>query len=133
MPEIPIIVPLIVVGLAIGSILKSKNPKISKKKLGSASLVAGLLNSIYACLIYSLVPTQIAAGAGGVSQGGPAMPIGLASTSVVSFTAASFLAGFLLVLLVLGVAAAYARVGKREEIEEAAEVASEEGAALAPN
>jgi len=133
MPEIPIIVPLIVVGLVVGSILKSKDPTISKKKLGSASLVAGLLNSVYAYLMYSLVPTQIAAGAAGVPQGGPAMPTGLASTSVVSFTAASFLAAFLLVLLVLGVAAIYARVGKREEIEEAAEVASEEEAALASN
>jgi len=133
MPEIPIIVPLIVVGLVVGSIVKSKNPKISKKKLGSASLAAGLLNSIYAYLIYSLVPTQVAAGAAGVPQGGPAMPIGLASTSVVSFVAASFLAAFLLVPLVLGVAAAYARVRKREEIEEAAGVASEEEAGLTPN
>jgi len=133
MPQIPVIIPLIVVGLVVGSIVRSRSPRISKKKLASASLVAGLLNSIHAYLIYLLMPTQIPTRAQAVLQGQLSSQTGFASTSVVSFTAASFLAGFLLVLLVLGVAAVYARVGKREEIEEATEVASEEEAALAPN
>jgi uncharacterized membrane protein len=130
MPQIPIIIPLIVVGLVVGSIVKSRSPRISKKKLAWASLVAGLLNSIYAYLTYSLVPTQIPTGAQSVLQGRSPSPTGLASTSVVSFVAASFLAAFIMVLLVLGVAIAYARIRKGEESREAAETTSEEEAAL---
>ena len=130
MPQIPIIIPLIVIGLVVGSIVKSRSPRISKKKLASASLVAGLLNSVYAYLIYSLIPTQIPTGAPGVLQGASPSLTGFASTSVLSFVAASFLAAFVMVLLVLGVAAAYARVRKGEEFQEALETTSEEEAAL---
>lgn len=69
MPQIPILVPLIVVGLVLGAILKSKSPKISRKKLASASLVAGLLNSIHAYLLYSLASTRSAASVTGVPTG----------------------------------------------------------------
>jgi hypothetical protein len=132
MPQIPIVVPLIVIGLAVGSTIKSKSPRISKKKLASASLAAGLLNSIHAYLLYLLVPVQIPTRVTGIPTTGPTALQGFASTSEVSFLVASFLAAFLMVLLVLGVAMAYARVGRGQELGEAAEVASEEDAVLRP-
>jgi hypothetical protein len=133
MPQIPIIVPLIVVGLLVGSTIKSKSQRISKKKLASASLAAGLLNSIHAYLLYSLAPPQIPTRVTGIPTTGPTALEGFASTSEASFVVASFLAAFLIVLLVLGVAMAYARVGRGEELREAAEVTSEEEAALTPS
>ena len=132
MPQIPIIVPLIVVGLVVGSILKSKSPKISRKRLTSASLVAGLLNSIHAYLLYLLTPTRTAASATGAPTGGPPLQ-GLASTSVGAFVASSFLAAFFIVLLVLGIALAYVRIRRGEELVEAPELAAEEEPTLTPS
>jgi hypothetical protein len=132
MPQVPIIVPLIVVGLVVGSILKSKSPKISRRRLASASLVAGLLNSIHAYLLYLLTPTRTAASFGGAAAG--ALPLqGLASTSEWAFVAASFLAAFLIVLLVIGIAMAYARARRGEELVEAPELAAEEEPTLTPS
>ena len=128
MPQIPIIVPLIVVGLVVGSIIKSKSPRISKKKLASASLVAGLLNSIHAYLLYSLAPAQTAAR----FTGAPTTAL-LAPTSEGAFVAASFLAAFLIVLLVLGIALAYVRIRRGEELVEAPELAAEEEPTLTPS
>lgn len=125
MPQIPIIVPLIVVGLVVGSILKSKSPMISKKKFASASVVAGLLNSIYAYLLYLLTPTQTATGFTRTAS--------LAPTSEGAFVLASFLAAFLIVLLVLGIAMAYVRIRRGEELEEFPEQASEEEPTLTPS
>jgi len=130
MPQIPIIVPLIVVGLVVGSAIKSKSPRISKKKLASASVAAGLLNSVHAYLLYLFAPVQIPTRVTGIPATGTTALEGFASTSEASFVVASFLAAFLIVLLVLGVAMAYARVGRGEELREAAELTSEEEAAL---
>jgi hypothetical protein len=132
MPQIPIIVPLIVVGLVVGSMLKSKSPKISRKRLASASLVAGLLNSIHAYLLYLLTPTRTAASATGAPTGGPPLQ-GLASTSVGAFVASSFLAAFFIVLLVIGIAMAYVRIRRGEELVEAPELAAEEEPTLTPS
>jgi hypothetical protein len=132
MPEIPIIVPLIVVGLVVGSILKSKSPRISRKRLASASLVAGLLNSIHAYLLYLLTPTRTAAIATGAPTGAPPMA-GLASASEGAFVAASFLSAFLMVLLVFGIAMVYVRIRRGEEIVEAPELAAEEEPTLTPS
>jgi hypothetical protein len=128
MPQIPIIVPLIVVGLVVGSIVKSKSPRISKRKLASASLVAGLLNSIHAYLLYSLAPAQTATRVTGAPT-----TASLAPTSEGAFVAASFLAAFLIVLLVLGIALAYVRIRRGEELEEVPEQASEEEPTLTPS
>jgi len=132
MPQIPIILPMIVLGLVVGSIVKSKSSKISKKKLSSASLVAGLSNSIHAYLLYLLTPAQVAPRGTGVPTTGTftpptgALPLeGIASTSEASFVGASFLAAFFVVFLVLGIAALYARPGKGEEFQEALEATSE--------
>jgi len=127
MPQIPIIVPLIVVGLVVGSIVKSKSLKISKKKLASASLVAGVLNSVHAYLLYSLASAQTAARVTGATR------TAFASTSEGAFVVASFLAGPLIVLLVLGIAMAYVRIRRGEEPEELPEQAPEEEPTLTPS
>jgi hypothetical protein len=122
-----------VVGLVVGSTIKSKTMRISKKKLTSASVTAGLLNSIHAHLLYLLTPAQIPTQVTGIPTTGPTALEGFegfALTSEVPFVVASFLAAFLMVLVVLGVAIAYARVGRGEELREVAEPTSEEEAAL---
>jgi len=125
MPQIPVLIPLIVVGLVVGSILKSKSPKVSKRKLVSASLVAGLLNSAYAYSLYSLVPTQTSIRTAGIPTGAP--PVGgFGATSLDAFLGASFLAAILIVLLVLGIAMAYVRIRRGEEVEEVPELDPEE-------
>ena len=123
MPEIPIIIPVIVAGLAVGSVIKSKSPRISKKKFASASLVAGLLNAVYAYLMYLYMPRQTFQG----------QTFSISETSELAFTAASFLTGFLIVFAILGIAIVYARIRRGGELEEAAELTSEEESALKPS
>ena len=134
MPQIPIIIPLIILGLVIGSTLKSESPKISKKKLASTSVVAGLLNSIHAYLLYMLTPAQtITRATGGSTPGGFAVPVTgsfplqsfTTPTSQTSFIVTSFLAALLIVFLVLGIAKAYGRAGGSDEFEEAGEATSD--------
>jgi hypothetical protein len=114
MPQIPIIIPLIVAGIAVGSVIKSESPRISRRKLMSASLVAGLLNGINAYAVNSLSPQQTFARA----------TFSVPQTSWIVFVAASFIGGFLIVLAVLGIAMIYARTGKGAE-EELPELVSE--------
>jgi hypothetical protein len=54
------------------------------------------------------------------------------ATSELVFMASSFLAGFLIVLAVVGIAMAYARRGKGEELAEVPELTSEEESTLKP-
>jgi len=117
MPEIPIIIPVIIAGLTVGSVIKSKSPRISKKKLASASLVAGFLNAVHAYLLYLF--------AGGLSS----QNLYILRTSELVFVMASLLAGFLIVFAILGIAVAYARIRKGEELE-ALELSSEEKSSL---
>jgi uncharacterized membrane protein len=116
LPQIPVIIPLIVAGLAAGSAMKSESRRISNRRLGSVSGVAGLLNVVYAYFVYSLTPEQT------VFRGNFSVP----QTAELPFLIGSFLAGFLVVLVVLGIAKAYARRGKEEEPVEITQVTSEE-------
>ena len=125
MPQIPVLIPVIVAGLAVGSVIKSKTPRISKKKLLSASLVAGLLNGVYAYVVYSFSPRQ-------ASFRGASSAFSIPSTSWDVFVATSVLSGFLVVLAVLGIAMVYARTRKGEEIEELSQLTSEEEPTLTP-
>jgi len=123
MPEIPIIIPVIVAGLAVGSVIKSKTPRISKKKFASASLVAGSLNAVYAYLVYMFTPRAT-------------FPTGIltsTSTSELPFLVASFLTGFLIVFAILGIAIVYARIRRGGELEEVPELSSEEESTLRPS
>ena len=123
MPQIPIIIPVIVAGIAVGSVIKSESPRISKRKLMLASLVAGLLNAINAYVVDSLTPRQTFAGAS----------FSVPQTSWIVFVAASFIGGFLIVLAVLGIAMIYARRGKGAEQEELPELVSETEPKVTPS
>jgi len=113
MPQIPIVIPVIVAGITVGSVMKSKSSTISKRKLISASLVAGLLNAIHAYVVNSLSSQQTF-----VARANFSVP----QTSWIPFVVASLLGGFLIVLAVLGIAMIYARVrrGAEEELPELA-------------
>jgi len=123
MPEIPIIIPVIVAGLAVGSVIKSKSPRISKKKFASASLVAGSLNAVYAYLVYMFTPRVTFA----------TVSLTSTSTSELPFLVASFLTGFLIVFAILGIAVVYARIRRGGELEEVPELSTEEESTLRPS
>jgi hypothetical protein len=127
MPQVPIIIPVIVAGIAVGSVIKSKSPKISRRKLASASLAAGLLNAVHAYVVDMISPRQTFTRA--ASSAIPTQ-FSAITTSPVGLVVASFLAGFLIVVGVLGIAIVYVRIRKEEEPEEPSEPASEEEPAL---
>lgn len=126
MPQVPIIVPVVITGIVLGAIIKSQKPRISKKKLAGAAVVSGLLNSVYAYVEYLLTPQQVA------FRG---FTIQRAAGSEYGFVIASFLAGFLIVIAVIGIGLLFARFRRAEITEEAAEsieLNSEEEAQLKP-
>jgi hypothetical protein len=131
MPQSPIILPIIITGLTLGSVLASQTKTISKKKLAGVSLITGLLNSAYAYLFYQLNPpptfsrgtyTGTYAGAAGAASarfqaGG--------GTSIINFIISSFFTGFIFVIAVCGIAILYARFRGKKEHEEDEEVEDE--------
>ena len=126
MPQLPTVVPIIVIGIMLGSLLKSEKPKISFKRVGLWALIAGALNAALGYADFLLAPAPPTTGFGFraafVSQ-----------TSEVSFSIASFLAAFLMVVVVFAIAAAYLRMrGGRTEAEEEAELTAEETSQLQP-
>jgi hypothetical protein len=133
MPTTPIIIPIVVAGVTLGSLLASQTRKISKKKLLTVSLVSGILNGANAFLVYTLFPpttsfrssfsqgtsqtsftftgsTTFAGGGGFRATGG----------GMTAFVLTSFITGFLIVLAVVAVALYYARFkgGKSEDESE---------------
>jgi len=120
MPQISVIIPVIVAGLVVGSLIKSKSGAISNKRLVSASLAAGLLNGLYMYAVYSISPQPTFAR---VNFAAP-------STSWVVLVVGSVLSGFLIVFAILGIAKAYARIRKGEETEEPSDLTSEQESKL---
>lgn len=123
MPQVPIIIPVIVAGLFVGTVLRSKNLRISKRKLMTAGLLAALLNGAHSYVVYLFTPTPTYA---------RATLTNIPATSPLEFVAASFLAGFLLVIAVPGIAIVYCRIRKKEELEEIPEFGSEGEPTLTP-
>ena len=107
MPQLPVIIPLIIIGISFGSLLKSGNTKISLRKIMTWSLVAGLLNAVNAYAVYLLTPQPTFGGATFART---------TTTSYVPFTAASFLAGFIIVAAVFAIARLVSR-GRQGEAE----------------
>jgi len=131
MPQVSIIIPVIIAGLAVGSAIRSKSPRISKKRLASASLVAGILNGAYAYLQDLFFPSQtFPRGTNTAFTAFTRATSSLPSTSSEVFVINSLLSGFLIVLAVLGIAMLYARVRKGEELEEMPELPIEEESKL---
>ena len=112
MPQVPIIVPVVVTGIVLGAIIKNRTPHISKRRFAGAAVVSGLLNSVYAYAEYLLTPQQVTFRGFTIQR-----PAG----SEYGFVIASFLAGFLIVIAVIGIGLLYARFRKTETTEEEVE------------
>lgn len=139
MPTAPILIPLIIAGLMLGSLLASQTRKLSKKKLLGVSAVAGFLNMADAYLVYTLFPASTYArfGGGGFTGGSSAGFTGgsssgfqfRAASSEGSFLILSFITGLVIVLAVVGIALAYSRHkvgGSQEESEGLSKLEEEE-------
>ena len=114
------LIPLVITGLAVGSMLKSESHRISKRKLAGAAVLSGLLNGGQAYLIYLLTPTPT------TTFFQTTAATALRRTSEVDFAISSFLAGVLIVLVIVGIAMLYARSrGGGEEEEESNDLVNE--------
>jgi hypothetical protein len=116
MPTVPIIIPIIVVGILVGSIMKTGKKSMSKKKLLLAGLVTGGLNAAYSYVLEMITPrTTLPTGTGFTANRAFSVSVGL------GFYIASFLVGLVLILAVFVIAAVYLRVrggGEPETPEE---------------
>ena len=141
MPTTPTVIPLIVAGLMLGSMLASEKRKMSKKKFLGASLVGGLLNAANAYLVYTLFPSTTSRYGGGNFGGGTFAGgtftgsssfqfrgAAAGANSLTSFIVLSFLTGLLIVIVVVGIALLYARYkgGHAEEEPEEPKLEEEE-------
>ena len=139
MPTAPIIIPVIVAGLTLGSLLVSESHKMTKKRILGISLLSGLLNVANAYVIYLFFPppsfnrfsgggTFVGGGGGFTGGGGTAFQFRSATSSPTSFLTLSFITGFLIVLVIVEIALFYARrkSGQSEEEESEAEKEEEE-------
>jgi len=130
MPQPPIILPIIITGLTLGSILASQAKTISKKKFAGISLISGLLNSAYAFVLYLLSPPPTFSRAGytgttGYTGYAGAQFRGQTGGGETGFIISSFITGFIFVIAVCGIALAYARFRGKKEYEEDEEVEGE--------
>jgi len=132
MPQLPLIVPIIVTGVLVGSLMKSKTQRISKKRLVSSSLISGVLNGAYAYAVYLLTPqttfTRFTGSAAATTAAAAFRP-----ASDIVFVISSFVAGVLFVLTVIGIAMVYARFfrgGGEENLEEVIETSEPEAESI---
>jgi hypothetical protein len=121
MPTTPTVIPLIVAGLVLGSMLVSEKRKMSKKRLLGVSLLGGLLNAANALIVYALFPPTSSRFGGGTFGGGAFAGAtftgsstfqfrgAAGATSEPSFLILSFLTGLLIVIVVVGAALAFVR------------------------
>lgn len=125
MPQVPIIIPLIVVGALVGSLLKSRKQKIPGRRILVWSIISGLLNGVFAYADLILTPQQTTTFRGTTF---------VAQISPIAFTAGSILVGFLIVLAVFGTAAIFlrARKGDSEPEEEDETELEKESSKLKP-
>ena len=141
MPTTPTVIPLIVAGLVLGSLLASEKHEISKRKLLGVSLLGGFLNAANALIVYMLFPpTTFSRFGGGNFAGGTFAGAtftgsstfqfrgggAAGATSESSFVILSFITGLLIVLIVVGVALLYARRKAGQAEEETEEIKPEE-------
>jgi hypothetical protein len=106
-PQLPIIIPIVIAGGLVGSLLKSGKPQIQKKRILLWSAIAGLANAgfAYGELILTPQPTTTFGGGGGFAARNF-----VTQTSPIAFTVGSFLAGFLIVIVIFGIAGIFLRV-----------------------
>ena len=135
MPTAPIIIPLIVSGLMLGSLLASGQRRLSKKRILGVSVITGLLNTANAYLVYTLFPPTFTRFGGGAFAGGTLTGAatgsfqfrgaGAGATSEGSFLLLSFITGVVIVLAVVGIALLYARHKSQQPEEETEETKAE--------
>ena len=99
-------------GITFGSLLVSEKHKLSKKKLVGVSALSGILNLGNAFLVHQLFPTPT------LTRVATQFRAAAAGSEYVYY-ASSFLVGFLVVLVIVGIALIYARLkGARPEEDE---------------
>jgi len=121
MPQPPTVLPIIITGLTLGSILASQAKTISKKRFAGISLISGLLNSAYAFVLYTLSPPPTFSRAGTTFSGAGttfSRSGAFQTGSETGFIISSFITGLIFVLAVCGIALAYARFRGKKEHEE---------------
>jgi hypothetical protein len=126
MPQLPVLIPIIVTGLLVGSVMTHEGRGISKKRFAVASVLSGLLNGGQAYLVNLLTPQPTSFIRTGVTIGtaGPGFAVARQGSELV-FIISSFLVGILIPLAVVGIAKLYAHFRKGEEDVEVEEPISE--------
>ena len=103
MPTVPVIVPLLVVGILFGYVLKTKKSNIGRRLMAIGCLLGGVGNVINGAVLY-LFQSQTATGPNFPPGGGDMPPFARQAVSTqtpFSFLLLCFVAGVLIVLLVL--------------------------------
>jgi len=112
MPQLPIIIPIIVTGLLVGSVLRNPGRGISKRKLGGASVLSGVLNGVGAYVVNLLMPQPTTF----VFRGGATANFtGFAAVrqnSELVFYISSIVVGILIPLVIVGIAMLRTRGGQ---------------------
>ena len=70
MPQIPVLIPIIITGLLVGSVMINERRKLSKKRLGIGSVLSGVLNGAQAYLANYLMPQSTVRTGAGTFTGG---------------------------------------------------------------
>ncbi|MFI5448720.1 MAG: hypothetical protein ACHQ03_02985 [Candidatus Bathyarchaeia archaeon] len=112
MPQAPIIIPIIITGILVGTIAASKGTMVKRKKLLLASLLSGILNVVNAYLLILLTPARTFQYQGqftGTAQSTYRYRGGGGANSQLLLLISSFIVGFLIPLAVIGIGMLYAR------------------------
>ena len=110
MPQAPIIIPIIITGILVGTIAASKGTMVKRKKLLLASLLSGILNVVNAYLLILLTPARsFPSQFTGTAQSAYRYRGGGGANSQLLLLISSFLVGFLIPLAVIGIGMLYAR------------------------
>ena len=126
MPQTPMIIPIIIAGLTLGSVLVSEKRTLSKKKLLGVSALSGIFNLGNAYLVYQLLPPPTFNRAGSQFSQFSQFRAAATVSSESSFYVSSFMVGFLLVLAVVGIALTYAKFKSHKTGDELEETDLEE-------
>jgi hypothetical protein len=115
MPQLPVIIPIIVTGLLVGSAMRNPGRGVSKKKIGGTSVLSGLLNGVeaYAANLLTPQPTTTFFRAG--STVSFTVSEAARQTSELVFYVSSILVGILIPLVIVGIAMLYSRGSRVEE------------------
>lgn len=125
MPQAPIIIPIIITGILVGTIAASKGELVKRKKLLLASLLSGILNVVNAYLLILLTPARSFQYQGqfqgqftGTAQSTYRYRGGGGANTQLLLLVSSFIVGFLIPLAVIGIGMLYARRKAGKEFSE---------------